>query len=84
MCELIITGLTYECGPYTIIVCDSNGGNCQTIVVTVNSGDTTGTITYSDGTTETFEDGNVDINIPDDLFDDTSVILEIIDNIYIK
>ena len=66
MCELIITGLTYACGPYTIVICDSTGNNCETVIVVVNSGNTTGTIIYEDGTTETFEDGEVDINTPAD------------------
>ena len=80
MCELILTGLTYECGPYTLIVCDELGGNCQTIIITVNSGNTSGgTITYDDGTTETFDGTTIDVNIPGDLTDGTGLVITITD-----
>lgn len=80
MCELIITGLTYECGPYTVTICDSSGNNCFDVTITPDLSGGTGTITYPDGTTETYEDGKVDINLPDDFEDDTSVVLEVRDN----
>ena len=69
MCELIFDGLTYSCGPYTITLCDCNGANCVTVIVTPNIDNTSGTITYSDGSTETYVDGIIDINTPDAFLD---------------
>ena len=67
MCELILTGLTYSCGPYTVVLCDSQGSNCIEIIITPDENGETGTITYPDGTTETYEDGKTDIDIPSGL-----------------
>jgi len=34
MCEIVISGLTYDCGPYVIVICDSSGNNCFEVVIT--------------------------------------------------
>ena len=80
MCELIFDGLTYSCGPYTITLCDCNGANCVTVIVTPNIDNTSGTITYSDGSTETYVDGIIDINTPDGFLDGDCITYQILNS----
>jgi uncharacterized delta-60 repeat protein len=80
MCELIVTGLTYDCGPYIITLCDENGNNCVTITITPDPGGLTGVITYPDGTTETYEDGQVDIDVPTSLDGNENIVITVTNN----
>jgi hypothetical protein len=78
MCEIVISGLTYACGPYIVVICDSNGINCFEVIITPDpvSG---GTITYPDGSIEIYTN-TPNINTPSGFTQTGDVVIEITDS----